>query len=426
MQHTAKKLDKSQVELIITVSPLDYTKDMQAAAIRLSERATIHGFRPGKAPYDVVKQNLGEIKILEEALQSIVEKNYHAAVTAEKLDTIGMPEITIEKMAPGNDFVFKAVAALLPAVTLPDLSKIKVEKKAVHVGEKEVEDVLKSLTKMQGKEVIKEGAANKEDKIVVAMKMTNNKVVVEGGEAKAHQVYLSEPHYIPGFAEQLVGLKKGEIKEFSLKFPDEHYQKHLAGKNIDFHITVSDVYSVEYPEINDAFAATLGQPSLIALKELLQTNLTKEAENKEAQRLEAELLEKAIEVTTFGEIPDVLLNSEKQKMFYELKGNLEKQGISMENYLKDLKKTEQEIHEDFAVRAALRVKAALLSREIAKTNNIKVEKEELDKEVENIKSTYQNDPKVAEALKRPDVLDTLAATIQNRKVVAFLIEKVTK
>ena len=95
MQHTVKQLPKSQVELEITVTPADYLKEMEAAAGRLSQRAAIHGFRPGKAPYEIVKQSLGEVKILEEALQPIVEKNYHTAVTAEKLETIGMPEITI-------------------------------------------------------------------------------------------------------------------------------------------------------------------------------------------------------------------------------------------------------------------------------------------------------------------------------------------
>jgi len=426
MQHTLKQLPKSQVELEITVSPTDYTKDMEAAASRLSLRAAIHGFRPGKAPYEIVKQSVGEIKILEEALQSIVEKNYHQAVTAEKLETIGMPEITIEKMAPGNDFVFKAIAALLPTVKLADFSKIDAKKKEVTVGDQEINDVLENLRKMQATEVVKEGPATKEDKVEVAMNMSIDKVGVEGGQAPKHQVYLSEDHYIPGFADQLLGLKKGEEKEFTLKFPDEHYQKHLAGKNIDFHVKVNDVYSIEYPEISDELAQKLGQKSVESLKEILMTNLKQEAQNKEDQRIEAELLEKVILGSEFGEIPEVLITSEKQKMFYELKNSLAEQGIEFEKYLKDIKKTEEEIANDFAERALTRVKAALSSRQIAKENDIKVEKDELEKEIALIKVTYKNDPKVEEALKRPEVLDTLAATIQNKKVVAWLKEKILK
>jgi trigger factor len=394
--------------------------------VRLSERAAIHGFRPGKAPYNVVKQNLGEIKILEEALQTIIEKNYHKVVLEEKIETVGMPEITVEKMAPNNDLVFKAVAALLPTVKLADFTKIKIQKTAPSVGEKEVNDVLENLKKMQGKEVLKNGTAEKADKVEVAMNMFINKVPVEGGQAPKHQVYLSEPHYIPGFAEQLVGLKKDETKNFTLRFPDEHYQKHLAGKDVDFEIKVNGVYSIEYPAIDDELAKTLGQKSLDDLKALLKTNLTKEAENKEDKKIEMELLEKAVAQSEFGEIPDVLTHNEKHKMFHELKSGLEQQGITMKKYMADLKKTEKEIEEDFQGRAIERVKAALISRQVAKENNIKVEKEELDKEIEGIKAAYKDDPKVAEALKRADVLDTLSATVQNRKVIAWLKEKIVK
>jgi len=397
---------------------------MEAAAARLSERAAIHGFRPGKAPYDIVKQQLGEIKILEEAMQTIVEKNFFAAITAEKLQTIGMPEITLEKMAPGNDFVFKAVVALLPTVKLPDFSAIKVEKKSISVGDKEVNTVLEDLKKMQGKEVAKEGAATKDDKVVVSMNMLIDKVPVEGGQAANHQVYLNEQHYIPGFAEQLVGLKKSDKKQFTLKFPAEHYQKHLAGKDVDFDIEVKDVFALEFPALDDEFAKKLGQKDLGALKKILEQNLHHEAEHKEEQRVEGEILEKIIAASEFGDIPELLIRSEKQKMFNELKHDLEQNGVDFEKYLKDIKKTEEEIYQDFTDRGTTRVKAALISRQVALDNDIKVDEKEIEDEAAMIRLTYQGDPKVEEALKRPEVRDTLAMTVQNRKVISFLKEKI--
>lgn len=424
MQHTLKNLPKSQVEIVITVTPDEYMKDMEAAAARLSERAAIHGFRPGKAPYDIVKQQLGEIKILEEAMQTIVEKNFFAAITAEKLQTIGMPEITLEKMAPGNDFVFKAVVALLPTVKLPDFSTIKVEKKSISVGDKEVSTVLEDLKKMQGKEVAKEGAATKDDKVVVSMNMLIDKVPVEGGQATNHQVYLNEQHYIPGFAEQLVGLKKSDKKQFTLKFPAEHYQKHLAGKDVDFDIEVKDVFALEFPVLDDEFAKKLGQKDLGALKKILEQNLHHEAEHKEEQRVEGEILEKIIAASEFGDIPELLIRSEKQKMFNELKHDLEQNGVDFEKYLKDIKKTEEEIYQDFTDRGTTRVKAALISRQVALDNDIKVDEKEIEDEAAMIRLTYQGDPKVEEALKRPEVRDTLAMTVQNRKVISFLKEKI--
>ncbi len=423
MSYTVKKLEKSQVEITFTIAPDDYQKDLQAAAIRISERAAIKGFRPGKAPYDIVKQQVGETNILQEAAEKIIQKTFFTAVQTEKLQTIGMPEVRVEKMAPGNDFIYTATVALLPKVTLSALDTITVKPETPSVGEKEVNDTLDNLKKMQPKETTKGDAATKEDKLVITMDMFLDKVPVEGGHAANHQVYLSEPHYIPGLAEQLVGLKKGDTKEFTLKFPKEHYQKHLADKNVDFKVTVNDVFKLEYPELDDAFAKSLGQASLEKLKELLLANLTREAETKADQRLEIAILDQLIEKTTFEELPKILIDSEKRKMFYELKADLDRRGISMEQYLLD-SKTEEDILKDFTEGATKRAKAALISRQVALDNSITVDSAEIEKEVAAIKQAYPGDATVEENLKKPEVLDTVASTLQNRKVVSFLKEKI--
>ncbi|MFA5175443.1 MAG: trigger factor [Patescibacteria group bacterium] len=424
MKHEIKKLGKAQVELNIFVEPADYKDDLEKAAARISDRASIKGFRQGKAPYNIVKEQVGEIKIFEEAMQSIVEKNLFAVIKKENLETVGTPQITIEKIAPGNDFVFKAVASLMPKIKLCDLNKIKVEIKTQKTTDKETEDIVQNLRKMQAKEILKNGTAEKEDKIVIDLDMFLDKVPVEGGQAKNHQVYLNEPNYIPGMAEQLVGLKKGDTKEFTLKFPKEHYQKHLAGRDIDLKTNVKDVYKIEYPEVNDEFAKTLGQENADKLKERIAENLTKEKETREDQRVEIEMLEKIVAGSEFEVIPDSLIDYEKQKMFHELKHDLEQRGITIEKYLTDIKKTEKEIFDDFAAQADKRVKAALVSRQVALDNDIKVEKADLDKEIELIKTSYAGDKTVEENLKRPEVIDTIASTVQNRKVIAWLKTKI--
>lgn len=426
MPHTLKTLGKSKIELIITVAPADYQPFMESAATRLSERAAIKGFRPGKAPYNVVKEQVGEIKILEEAAQSIVEKNYYEAVKAENLETIGMPQITLQKFAPGNDLEFKAEVALLPKINLADFSKIKVDKKEVKATPAQVDEILGNLKKMQAKEVIKNGTAGKEDKLTIDLDMFIDNVPIEGGQAKNHQVYLNEPHYIPGLAEELVGLKKDDTKEFQLKFPAEHYQKHIAGKNVDFKVKVNEVFELHYPELNDEFAKKLGQESLTKLKELLTANITKEEEKKEDQRIEAAILDQLIEKSSFDEIPDTIITAEKQKMFYELKHDLDERGISMEQYLNDIKKTEDQIFQDFQTGAEKRAKAALISRQVAKDNNMVVSKEELDQEIAAIRAAYPDNEQVTENLKRSEVIDTIASTIQNRKVMSLLKEKIVK
>lgn len=426
MPYALKNLEKSQVELTFTVQPADYQKDLEAAAMRLSERASLHGFRPGKAPYQIVKEQLGEIKIMEDALEPIIQKNFFAAVQTEKLETVGQPQINIEKMAPGNDFIFRATVALLPSVRLPDLSKIKVERHPTKVEEKDIDRVLGDLKKMRPEEKIKAGVALAEDKIIVDLEMFSNNVPLDGGQAKDHQVYLNEKHYIPGLAEQLIGLKKDDKKDFTLKFPAEHYQKQFAGKDIDFKILVKDVFELHYPEIDDSFAKKLGQESVAKLRELLRQNLSAEATAKEEQRLEIAMLDKIVEQSVFGELPEIIITAEKEKMFHELKHELEHQGIGIEKYLSDIKKTKEDIHRDFSERADKRVKAALISRQIAKDQNITVANKEMEEEYKLIKASYGDDKNVEENLKRPEVRATIALALQNKKVIRWLKDQIIK
>jgi len=426
MKHEKKNISESELEIIVTVEASDYAKDLESAAMRLAERAAIKGFRPGKAPYEAIKQQVGEIKIMEEALNDIIQKSFYNIIKEEKLETVGMPMIDIEKMAPGNDLVYKAKIALLPKIKLVDLKKIKVETKKVEVSDQEMEKVLNDLAKMQMKEIVKIGKATEKDKVLIDMDMFIENVPVEGGQVKDHHVYLNEEHYIPGLKDQLFGLSKDDTKDFTLRFPKDHYQKHLAGKDVDFKVKVKDVYELTLPEINEEFAKKLGQESVEKLKELLKENMLKEAEMKDKQRIEADILEQMIDKSEFGEIPQILIDSEKKKMFYELKHDLEHHGIEMEQYLKDIKKTEEQIFKDFDDQAKKRIKAALISRQVAVDKEIKVEKEDLDKELALIRQTYAGDEKVEENLKRPDVLETIISTIQNKKVLEYLKAEVVK
>ncbi len=423
MDYKTKKLDNSELELTITVTPEDYQNKLEAAAKKLSERVAIKGFRKGNVPFEIMKKEVGEMPILQEALEVVVQESFFDVVKKEELETIGMPKIEVEKLAPGNDIVYKAIVGLIPNVKLADPSKIKVEKKVKEVDEKRLTETLDALRGMHAKEVVKEGTAEGTDKLVIDMDMLLDKVPVDGGQAKDYQVYLSEDHYVPGFNEHVKGLKKGDEKEFSLDFPPEHYQKMLAGKKVDFKVKVKEVYERQLPELSDDMAKKLGQDSVEKLKELIRNNMKEEAEQKAEQSMEVEILDKMIEKTTFDPIPNVIVDAEKQKMFYELKRDLERNGVSIEDYLRDIKKKEDELFNDFQVQAEKRAKAALLSRQIAKEQKIEISKEEIDEEIKMMEGVYKDNPEVLENLKRAEVRESIATTLQNKKVMTWLKEQ---
>lgn len=424
MPYTRKDLDHSQVELTITVTPAEYQKHLETAANTLSEKAKIKGFRPGKAPFDIVKKEFGDLAILQEALEAIVKESYYVAIMAEKLTTLGMPQVNMEKVAPGNDVAFKAVVALIPAIKLADIHQIKVSRKTKPVDDKQLTETIDALRGMRAEEIVKKTAADIMDKVIIDMNMFLDKVPVDGGQAKDYQVYLSEQHYIPGFNDQLVGIKKGETKEFTLPFSKDHYQKHLAGKQVDFSVTVKDVFERRMPEVNDDFAKKLGVDSVKKLHDLIRDNLTKEAHEKATQTAEIEILDQLIEKTTFDPIPEVLIHGEKQKMFHELKRDLQKNNIPIEKYLEDIKKSEKALFDDFKMQAEKRAKAALVSRQIAIENNIHVDEQEISGEIDLMLATYGHNPEYAENIKRPEVRDTIAMSLQNKKVMQWLRAKV--
>jgi len=426
MTHAQKKLDNSQIELTITVPPAEYQKHLEKAALRISEQTAIKGFRPGHVPFDIIKKEVGEMNVLQEALESIVQETFFKTIMEEKLDTIGMPNIAMEKVAPCNDVVYKATVAIIPKVKLPDMEKIKVARKVTTVGEAEVRKTIDALRGLQATEVIKDGKADGTDKLVLDMNMLLDNVPVEGGQAKDYQVYLSEEHYIPGFNEQVRGLKKGDEKTFKLDFPKTHYQKMLAGKNVEFKVNIKDVFERKLPEFTDDFAKRLGKDTAEELKSMLQKNMVAEAELKADQKTEIEILDALIEKTEFAPIPRVLIDAERQKMFYELKRDLGRHDISIDQYLADLKKNEKELFEDFKEQAEKRAKAALVSRQVALEQKIEVAKEEIDAEIKVMEEVYKDDAEVKEKLSRPEVRDTIATTIQNRKVMGWLKSRIIK
>lgn len=424
MEHQAKKLEKSQMEFTITISPKDYQKHLEKAAEHISNRVAIRGFRKGKAPFEMVKKEVGDMKLLQEALEDIIQESFYQAVKAENVNTIGMPEINVQKMAPDNDLVYTAKVALLPKITLPNLDAIKIKRKIKEVNEKDIDGSIDNLLKMQAKEVVKDGKADKADKIVIDMNLFLDGVPVEGGQANNYGVYLSESEqHIPGFNDSLIELKKDDEKEFDLPFPKNYHSQLLAGKTGKFKVKVKDVFTREIPKADDAFAKSLGQDNVAKLRDLIKENLGHEAEHRADEVAEIEMFETLIKETNFDEIPDVLIDAELKKMFYELQHDLEKHGVTIEQYLADIKKNEKELQDDFRNKATDRAKASLLSREVAVANKLVVSAEELEKEMKHMRDYYKDNAQYLENLKKPEVKDSIANMLLNKKVVAFLADK---
>lgn len=418
-----QKLPKSEMALTVTLMIDEFRPHLERAASELASATKIEGFRPGKAPYDLVAKRVGEMKIYEAALEGAVRSSYAKALTENKIMAVGQPKIDVKVLAPGNPLTFIATVPVLPAVIkLADYKSIKVETKPLAVGPKEIDEALAALQKMQRREASIDRGATKADKVVVDMELTQNKVAVEGGAAKGHAVELSEPYYVPGFIDAIVGIKKGETREFSLPFPAEHYHKNLAGKLVDFKVTATDVLELFPPAIDEAFAASLGQSSLSALRDLIEKNLRDEAAEKENAREESEILKRILADSRFEDPPDALINAEAERMILELERSVATQGLEFNEYLKNIKKSRADLKLDFAPRAIERLKTALAVRAIAEKENIAATDAEVMEEVTRQMNMYKDDAEAQANIREPEYAEAVRGALRNQKVMKFLKE----
>ena len=370
---TFTKLKGGLAEIKVTLPWEELASFFLKAADILAKRHLISGFRPGKVPFEIIKQKFGEKALYEEATPLIIQDSLMAAIKEHTLFTIGEPEITIVKFAPFNPFEYKAKIAILPEVKLPNWRSIKVKRQEVKVEEQELETALKNLQMMRRKEHKVEREARKDDKVIINLDLFLDGVAVEGGSARGHGVYLFEPYYIPGFNDQLLGLKAGDEKAFSLKFPSTHYQARLKGRDVDFKVKMLEVYELQIPALDDNFAKEVGQADAVSLRALIQKNIQEEKYLREEERAEEELFTALTKATKYGEIPDILLKGEVKKMVDELFAHLREKEIDPEKYLNYLKKTSEDLNRDFLPPAEERVKAGLFLRAVAQEQGIEGE-----------------------------------------------------
>ncbi len=417
-----EQLEKNQVKLTFTLTQDDILPYLHEAAERLSKQSPIPGFRPGKAGYDIVIQRFGEMKILEEALETIIRKSFVEAVLAQNLETVGSPKIDVEKMAPNNDLVFTAQVTRMPKTReLADYKTLRIESKKIDVEEKEIDLSLRDLQRMQTKEMRapKDTSIKATDKVVIGVDIKKDGVSIEGGQSPNHAIYLTEEYYIPGFKDQLIGLKEDDKKSFRLPFPENHVQKMLAGHEAEFEITIKEIFHLEPPALDDAFAVSLGMKDFSALKEAIVHNMKEEKVREEDGRQEREMLELVAKKSQFEEIPDLLLNEEINKMIGELKHGVESQGLEFDTYVSNLKKTLVELKMDLTPQALMRIKVALVMRAVAVQEKIEVEEKEIDVELDRIAERYE-DKETKVRIYAPEHREYIEQILRNRKVIETL------
>ncbi len=418
--------EKSEAELEITISGDELASYIKKAAEKLSKEKGLKGFRPGKAPVNVVAEAFGEQRLLNEAAEKAVPRFFVQAALDNNIDAIARPSITVEKLGREEGLAFTAKVAVLPEITLGDVSAITGEKKVINVSDEEVEKELNSLAKTRSNYLPVARPAQKGDTVTVDFKVLMEGTVMEGGESKNHPVHLGEGHFVSDFEKNLIGIKVGETREFEIEFPADFAKKALRGKKARAWVVAHEVQKQVVPEINDEWARKLGKfKDLAALKYALKSNLIQEKERKERDRWRGELAEKLAGAAKFTPIHDALIDKEIDRMIEELTQMLAWQQKTWEEYLATSGKKLEEVRAGMRPSAERSVKVGLALRAFSVQQNIEVLEAEVTEKVDDYLKRFASPEKASGEIEAGELKENISFMLRNQKALERLEEIAT-
>ncbi|RPJ97325.1 trigger factor [Rummeliibacillus sp. TYF005] len=416
--------------LTVEVAAEKVDEALDKAFKKVVKQINVPGFRKGKMPRQLFEKKFGVESLFQDALEFLVNENYPLAIDETGIEPVDQPEIDfeMEDLGKHKDFKFTAKVTVKPEVTLGDYKGLEVTKQDTTVTDEEIEQQLKEQQARLAELVVKEdGAVEEGDTAVIDFEGFQDGVAFEGGKGDNYSLEIGSGSFIPGFEEQLVGVKAGESKDVVVTFPEEYHAAELAGKEATFKVTVKEVKAKELPELDDDLASEIDAEveSLDQLRTKLKEKTVAEKESASETALRDDLVEKAAENATI-DIPEAMVESEINRMIQEYDQSLQMQGMNLDLYYQFSGQDEAALRAQMKEDAQSRVRVALVLEAIAEAEKIEASEEDINAELEKMSEQFKMD---AEQIK--SVLGgttVLEHDVKIRKTVEFLVEnaKVTE
>lgn len=388
MNVTVSEPKKSQVTLTITVEESELAKYLDQAVAQLSREVKVDGFRPGKVPRDILEGKVGADAIRAYALDIGLPQFYAQAVLDNKVPAIARPQIKILSETP---FSFEAIVPILPEVTLKGHDKIKIPEEKVEVKDEDVEELVNYLRRQSAEHLTVERAAALGDRVEVDFEGFDHEgdVPLEGTASKNHPVVLGEGSLIPGFEDEIVGLKAGDEKTFEITFPKDYKSTKFQGKKVKFKVKVNKVEEVKLPEVTKEWIKTLTAKDQTPeeLKSEIRENLNRERKTQAHQKREEAFFEKLIACATV-EIPDVLIEEEIDFILDRTKMDLESQGLSWDQYQKYLEEKKRDPRQEKREQAERQIKLRLIVQKMFVDEGIEATDDDVEEQLKEIVAAY--------------------------------------
>ncbi|WP_413582914.1 trigger factor [Bdellovibrio sp. HCB288] len=405
---------KMNIEIPAAVVAASFNKVFSS----IQKDVEIKGFRKGKAPLNTIKSIYGD-RVKQDVVQDLVQKHYAQALEEHKLDPISYPEFEFADPAADKDFSFSAAFDVRPEITLKKYEGLEVEKEAFEFDAKKVDQVLENIRSSRAtfETVTEDRAAKKSDTAVIDFEGFIGGAPLENGAGVDHNLELGANQFIEGFEDGIVGMKKGEKKTLTLKFPDPYHSAELAGKPVEFKVTLKEIKAKVLPELNDEFIKTLGGPeSLADLKKTIQEDL----EQNDKKRIEDGFKNRTLKTLVKEnpvEVPPSLLKEQKASLVEDFKKRMADQGMGEADFGSYVQKWDA----DFTNTATEMIQSSFLVDAIAKKHDLFAKKEDVDAKFEEYaKQTGIEVSRIKEFYGRPEQSSRLTYQITEEKVINFL------
>ena len=394
MKTTWTLKEKSTGELLVTIDGEEWANAQEKAFNKLAKNFEMPGFRKGQAPKALVRKQMSDERIMVEAVDEVATDALFKGLEEHQLNMITRPTLDIDKMTK-DEVTIKFIVTVAPEVKLGKYKGFTIKKKAVEVKDKDVEKRLKDYQERYAELVEKRGKVAKGNTAIIDFEGFLDGVAFEGGKGENYPLEIGSGSFIPGFEDQLIGMKANEEKDITVTFPENYQAENLAGKEAVFKVTVHSVKQRKLPELDDEFAKEVEEKdqkfeTLDDLRNYVVDTLTKEKTEEADQNAENELMSKVVDGAEV-EIPDVMVEDELNQMVNDFKNRLTQQGLTFDLYKQFTGQDEAKIREEMGKDAYNRVKVRLVLSEIAKQENMEVTDEELEEEFQTIANMYKMD-----------------------------------
>lgn len=413
------KIENAKVELKVTLEGEKWETAKNKSFDKIASKVEIKGFRKGQAPKNLVRKQINEQQIILEAVESLAQEALINAIEEHHVELIDRPELKIDTLT-NEKAEITFVCAVKPDVTLGQYKGLGYSVEEATVTDEDVENEISKIKEQKAELEIKEdGLVENGDTVVIDYAGFKDGVAFDGGTAENQELVIGSNTFIPGFEEQLIGMKSEEEKEINVKFPEDYHAEDLKGADAMFKVTVHEIKTKVLPELDEEIISSLNIKDVKTEEELrnyIKDALLKNRQNENENKATDELLDKVCEAATV-EIPEDMIENEVTDMLKEYEQRLMQQGLKLEQFYQFTGQTEADLRSNMRIDAEKKVKLRLVLEEVAKAENVEVTKEDINAEYENIANQY--------GMKTEDVMkyipeDNISYDLKLRKALEIL------